>query len=174
MFELRIIQTSDPENEDELIGTFQYRETYTYGGDYVSEWRNVPIVKVDNNEEVKMKFEELNKSVIEWAEEKGIMDKATVYTQLDKTVQELDEAVNAAGGMIVINEDATLGTKDLEGVPYNEAEFQDEMGDVVVTLIIAAALKGLALTDCLETAYTKISKRKGCMINGQFFKNEDL
>jgi NTP pyrophosphatase (non-canonical NTP hydrolase) len=48
------------------------------------------------------------------------------------------------------------------------------MGDILVTLIILSAQLDIDLTECLEMAYQKISKRKGKTIDGLFVKEEDL
>lgn len=46
----------------------------------------------------------------------------------------------------------------------------DELGDVLVTLIIVGANLGIELEDALEMAYNKIKDRKGKLINGVFVK----
>ncbi len=95
---------------------------------------------------------ELEKKVIEWASEKGILEKSNPKAQLTKTLEEVDELVEA------INDD-------------NKAEVEDAIGDVIVTLIIQAELWGLSATDCLETAYNIIAKRTGKMVDGVFVKD---
>jgi len=115
-----------------------------------------------------MKYKELEKLVIEWAFNKGIIDKATPRAQADKTeeeVNELIEAVNAQknGLESFINSKGKLvNTKE---------EIKDALGDILVTIIIGAELQGLQLEDCLESAYNVISKRTGKMIDGQFVKD---
>ena len=47
----------------------------------------------------------------------------------------------------------------------------DGLGDVLVTLIVVAALEDLDLTECLASAYAEIKDRKGTLMpNGVFVK----
>lgn len=99
-----------------------------------------------------MDYFELETAVEAWAEEKGILAKATPERQIDKTIEEVMELHKA------IRED------DREGII-------DGIGDVVVTLIIQAKMQGVTIEQCLEHAYNIISKRTGKMIDGQFVKD---
>ena len=89
--------------------------------------------------------------ILDWAEDKGILGKATPMSQFMKTVEEVGELANA------------IGRNDLE-------EIQDAIGDIAVTLIIQAQLNGLDFDNCVASAYSVISKRKGAMVNGIFVK----
>lgn len=116
------------------------------------------------------KYQKLEKLVLEWAEEKGILDKATPFAQAKKTDEELlelFEAINAQefGKKTFVNSKGKLVN--------TEEEIEDALGDILVTIIIQAEMQGLNLEDCLESAYNVISKRTGKMINGQFVKNEE-
>lgn len=95
---------------------------------------------------------ELEVLVENWAEEKGILDKATPIKQAMKTQEEVLELCNA-----IIDDD-----KD---------EIKDAIGDIIVTLIIQAKMQGLTIEECLNSAYDVISKRTGKMVNGQFVKD---
>jgi NTP pyrophosphatase (non-canonical NTP hydrolase) len=95
---------------------------------------------------------ELECAIEVWAEEKGILAKATPIKQAMKTQEELTELCNA-----ILNDD--------------KEEIKDAIGDIVVTLIIQAKMQGLTIEECLNTAYDVISKRTGQMINGQFVKD---
>lgn len=95
----------------------------------------------------------LEQLVINWAEDKGILSDATPFSQFFKTREEIEE----------------LWTEIEKG---NKAKIEDELGDVLVTLIIQAEMWGLSATDCLMKAYAKISQRKGKMIDGVFVKDE--
>jgi len=99
-----------------------------------------------------MDYFELECVVENWAEEKGILAKATPMAQALKTLEETTELCTA------INND-------------DRAEIIDAIGDIMVTLIIQAKMQGLSLEKCLESAYNVISKRTGRMINGQFVKD---
>jgi NTP pyrophosphatase (non-canonical NTP hydrolase) len=100
-----------------------------------------------------MDYFELECVVEEWAEEKGILAKATPMAQSLKTMEECTELCTA-----INNND--------------KAEIIDAMGDIMVTLIIQAKMQNLSLEECLESAYHIISKRTGKMIDGQFVKDK--
>lgn len=97
------------------------------------------------------RFRELEKLVLEWAEVRGILDKATPKAQAQKSLEEVAELVAA--------------------IKYNDKpEVIDAIGDVTVTLIIQAYLQGVDMLDCLEGAYNVIAKRKGAMVDGKYVK----
>lgn len=116
-----------------------------------------------------MEYDELEDLVITWADEKGILDKATPLAQARKTEEEVNELLEACvaqhGGF------ATF-TNSKGKLVNTEEEVKDALGDILVTIIIGAELQGLSLTDCLESAYNVISKRTGKMIDGQFVKDK--
>lgn len=98
------------------------------------------------------RFNELEKKVLLWAEEKGILEKGTPLAQAEKTLEEAQEIKD--------------GIED-----GNKEEIIDGLGDTLVTIIIQAEMQGVNLLDCLEVAYNVIAKRKGKMENGQFIKD---
>ena len=98
------------------------------------------------------RFETLEKRVEKWAKDKGILDNATIISQSEKTVEEALELEKAAA------------EGDLVG--YNDA-----LGDVLVTIIIGAKLRGVSLLDCLSDVLDIIEKRTGKMENGKFIKD---
>jgi NTP pyrophosphatase (non-canonical NTP hydrolase) len=108
-----------------------------------------------------MIFEELENSVIDWGVRKGILSGMETHDELDertvaqlvKFQEESDELIEAVAG-------------------GNVDEVRDELGDVLVTLIIQANLWGLSLNECLDEAYNKINVRTGHMIDGVFVKDE--
>lgn len=91
--------------------------------------------------------------VILWAEQRGLLNPKNERNQLIKTYEELGEVSRA------------LLKDDREGLV-------DGLGDVMVTLIIFARIKGLHLEDCLQAAYNVIKDRTGKTVNGVFIKNE--
>jgi NTP pyrophosphatase (non-canonical NTP hydrolase) len=99
-----------------------------------------------------MDYFELEVAVESWANDKGILSKATPMTQALKTLEETIELC------------AAINAND-------KAEIIDAMGDIMVTLIIQAKMQNVSLEECLESAYNVISKRTGKMINGQFVKD---
>lgn len=97
-------------------------------------------------------YNQLESLVIEWANEKGILDHGNYLTQCEKTLEEVEE----------LREAILLG---------NREEVADALGDILVTIIIQAHMNDMSLVKCLEGAYEIISKRQGKMINGTFVKN---
>jgi NTP pyrophosphatase (non-canonical NTP hydrolase) len=89
--------------------------------------------------------------VEQWAEEKGILSKATTIKQAMKTQEEVNELCNAI-------------------LDDNREEIKDAIGDIMVTLIIQCKMQGMDLEDCLESAYNVIKNRAGKMENGVFVK----
>ena len=51
-------------------------------------------------------------------------------------------------------------------------EIADGIGDMLVTIIIAARMLELDPTTCLEQAYNEIKDRKGKMVDGKFVKEK--
>lgn len=86
-----------------------------------------------------------------WAADRGILDHGTPAAQAEKTIEEAEELAYA------------IADKDPDGI-------KEELGDVLVTLIIQAKMQGLVLSDCLSDSLTKISGRNGRMVNGTFVK----
>jgi NTP pyrophosphatase (non-canonical NTP hydrolase) len=98
-----------------------------------------------------MEYKELEKLVIDWADNRGIFEKGNTMSQAEKTHEEVLELISA------IDED-------------DKEEIVDALGDILVTIIIQAEMQGLSLEDCLQSAYNVISKRKGVMKDGKFVK----
>jgi NTP pyrophosphatase (non-canonical NTP hydrolase) len=89
--------------------------------------------------------------VLIWGYDKGIIAKGDAKAQTLKTVAEVGElADNIAKG----------------------ADIKDDIGDILVTLILLAEIKDTSLHECLDIAYKEISKRTGKMVGGVFVKDE--
>jgi NTP pyrophosphatase (non-canonical NTP hydrolase) len=99
-----------------------------------------------------MDYNQLEALVIDWAQNKGILEKATTAAQANKTMEECQELIDA------IQDD-------------NRDEISDALGDILVTIIIQAKMQNMSLVECLEGAYNVIAKRTGKMVNGQFVKD---
>ena len=98
-------------------------------------------------------YKELESLVIDWAKEKGILEKGRPLKQMDKTFEECDELESAI-------------------IDNNRKEIIDALGDILVTIIIQSKMQGLNLIECLESAYNVISKRTGKMVDGTFVKDK--
>jgi NTP pyrophosphatase (non-canonical NTP hydrolase) len=89
-----------------------------------------------------MNLNELIAAVEQWAMDRRIIPNSNPHAQLLKTVSELGELA-----------DATLKN--------DRTEIVDGVGDVLVTLIIYAALQDIDLEYCLDIAYLTIKDRRG-------------
>ena len=94
----------------------------------------------------------LESQIIDWAKDKGILEKGTPIKQSFKTLEEVGELINAVS-------------------TNNDLEIKDALGDVLVTIIIQAKMQNVDLIECLNSAYNTISKRNGQMVNGTFIKD---
>jgi hypothetical protein len=116
-----------------------------------------------------MDFKELNERVINWADQKGILEKATPYDQIQKTREEVFETELA----IIYQKSDTQSYYNTKGKLCNTSEeIKDGLGDTLVTLLIQCKMQNLNPLYCLESALNIIEKRTGKMINGQFVKDE--
>ena len=121
-------------------------------------------------------FEELQDKILDWAQERGILDASNPIKQLSKTQEELDETMDALLKLKDLKEQEQLSfaasKKDLES-DYKE-EIVDGIGDMLVTIIILAELCDFDSVECLSVAYDEIKNRKGEMRDGLFVKEESL
>lgn len=115
-----------------------------------------------------MNYQELKPLVLDWAKEKGILDKGNPLAQGKKTLEEVNELIEALEAQSL---GSTSYTNSKGALVYTEEEIEDAFGDIFVTIIIGAEMQNLDLERCLEIAYNIISKRKGVMRNGQFHKD---
>ena len=90
----------------------------------------------------------------EWASQRGLYDKGNSNTQYVKLQEEAGELAKA-----LLNND--------------KPEVIDAIGDMVVVLTNLAHLEGFTIEECIDSAYSVISKRTGKMINGTFVKDAD-
>jgi NTP pyrophosphatase (non-canonical NTP hydrolase) len=105
--------------------------------------KHSPNVSWNQNE----RFELIRK----WATERGIYDKGNSHTQYVKLMEEAGELA------------AALLNKDVY-------EIKDAIGDMVVVLTNLAALEGMQIENCIDSAYNEIANRTGVMQNGTFVK----
>lgn len=91
--------------------------------------------------------------VLRWAEERKIIPNSNPLSQAIKTTEEVAELLKA------------LSKGDIE-------EATDAYGDILVTLIIGAALLDVDLIHCLNKAYGVIKDRKGYLTKDGIFVKE--
>lgn len=95
---------------------------------------------------------ELISKVIDWAEERNLINGSDSKTQCLKLVSEvgeLSDSVNKGKSLI------------------------DDIGDCLVVLAIIAEQNSLDLQYCLKHAYDEIKDRKGIMLDGCYIKESD-
>ena len=88
----------------------------------------------------------------DWAKKRGIYEKGTLNGQFIKLIEEVNELKDG-----IENDDLN--------------EFIDAIGDCVVVLTNMAALNGVPIEFCINSAYEVIKNRKGVMKNGFFEKD---
>ncbi len=86
-----------------------------------------------------------------WAKDRGIYDKGNSHTQYVKLMEEAGELAEAL-------------------LKNDKYEIKDAIGDMVVVLTNLAALEGMQIENCIDSAYSEIANRKGKMENGTFVK----
>lgn len=122
-----------------------------------------------------MNFEELQELVLNWADDKDLIDEENADKQFMKFIEEVFEfrfeMQNRANYQKAFKHLKCDGSYALG---KNKVDMELEMGDILVTLIILCKQLDIDPIDCLDRAYEKISKRKGKTINGVFVKEEDL
>ena len=93
----------------------------------------------------------IERKVIEWANERGLIKEENATKQLLKLTEEVGELASAL----------------LKGDPY---ETIDAIGDIQVVLIILCEQLNINYSQALESAYNEIKERKGKTVNGTFIK----
>ena len=86
-----------------------------------------------------------------WAKDRGIYAEGNSHTQYVKLMEEAGELAAAL-------------------LSNHEEEIEDAIGDMVVVLTNLAALEGMVIENCVDSAYNEIANRTGVMHNGTFVK----
>lgn len=95
----------------------------------------------------------MNKLILQvgyWAIEKGLIKPENIKSQTLKVVEEVGE---------------------LCGSILKQKDPKDDIGDILVTLIILSNQLNLTLEECLQHAYDEIKDRQGELVDGSFIKN---
>lgn len=98
-----------------------------------------------------MNTDTLIEEIIKWGKDKGLNDPKA---QMNKVIEEVGEIAHEVSRN------------------KNGAEFNDAIGDSLITIIILASINGKDPRKCLEDAYNEIKHRKGRTENGTFIKNQ--
>jgi NTP pyrophosphatase (non-canonical NTP hydrolase) len=146
-----------------VLATTNDKDKFTELLSIIEEWShsNFRVIHEGNH------YQGLSEKVIDWAKEKGIFENGTSLAQANKTLEEVNELIEAVEAQSRM---AVLFTNSKGKVVDTKAEIKDAFGDILVTIIIGAEMQGLDLLECLSSAYEVIAKRKGKMIDGQFVK----
>lgn len=100
-----------------------------------------------------MSYASTEVKVIQWGEKRGIVQYSNPRAQAEKTKEELEELFEA------------IAKGDKEAMA-------DAYGDIMVTLVIGAAIADLDLQTCFEIAYQEIKNRTGHLdVNGIWVKD---
>lgn len=99
-----------------------------------------------------MNLTKLEKKIVEWGLEKGILPRPNAIAQYSKTLEEVEEL--AIG----------IDREDID-------EVRDAIGDIFVTLVMQAQAWNMTMQECVEAAYNDIKGRTGEMVDGVFVKN---
>jgi NTP pyrophosphatase (non-canonical NTP hydrolase) len=116
-----------------------------------------------------MNLQETIEAVRAWGIAKGITGpngKGTLLGQLSKTAEELTETRDAAIKWHLADD----CDPDYKGAMREQ--LIDGLGDVFVTIVLAAEMAGLRIEDCLQSAYDEIKGRTGTMQGGVFVKDK--
>ena len=119
------------------------REPFSLGND-----TTVPLPLIDDDENM-ARFHLIR----QWAQERGLYTNGDKKTQFVKLMEESGELAR--------------------GILKNDKpEIVDAIGDMVVVLTNLAALSGVTIEHCIDSAYKVISSRTGKMVDGTFVKDE--
>jgi NTP pyrophosphatase (non-canonical NTP hydrolase) len=118
-----------------------------------------------------MNLQETIEAVRAWGIARNITGpngKGTLLGQLSKTQEELTETRDAA---VLYSQAQFISVRNGKRYETRE-ELIDGLGDVFVTIILAAEMAGLRIEDCLQSAYDEIKGRTGSMQGGVFVKDK--
>ena len=97
-------------------------------------------------------MDNLIEKIKQWAHDRNLIDGGCPKSQMLKCVSEVGELADNVN---------------------KQNDIRDDIGDVLVTLIILAAQHDLSLETCLQVAYDDIKDRKGVLLDGVFIKDTD-
>lgn len=98
-----------------------------------------------------MNFEDVEKLVTKWAEDRLIFEQSNIIFQCDKLKEEYDELVTAC-------------------MSHSLDDIVDAIGDMMVVLTMISHMVNKDLFTCYTAAYLQIKDRKGKMVDGLFVK----
>ena len=129
--------------ENAKVSMYNNNRSYIYNKAFYEAFFNPK----DNVAEASNRFSLIR----DWAAERGIYKEGNSHTQYVKLMEEAGELAAA-----LLNKDSY--------------EIKDAIGDMVVVLTNLAALEGMQIENCIDSAYNEIANRTGVMHNGTFVK----
>jgi hypothetical protein len=118
---------------------------------------------------------QLIQNIKAWGLARGITGpngKGTLLGQLSKTAEELTETRDAAVSIRHLTALKDLGYDCEDSISERMFDLIDGLGDVTVTIILAAEMAGVDFEACLQAAYDEIKGRTGKMEGGIFVKDK--
>ena len=106
-------------------------------------------------------------NIVQWGTNKGILSKGTIagqYKKLQEETVEIGDALDDIRKHAMSIECDNVELKRLS----NELDL--EIGDAFVVLVLLAKMHDTNIQDCVAKTFTRISGRKGQMIDGVFVK----
>lgn len=107
-----------------------------------------------------MTLDQLTENIKAWGASKGI---TTKKTGKDAIIQKYAQSLK------VQEEAGELSGAILKG---DEAKEKDGIGDLFVTAVLLAEIRGYSLEECVAAAWDEIKGRKGKMVDGSFIKED--
>ena len=99
-----------------------------------------------------MSYANVEMKIVQWSENRRIIQNSTAEAQLLKAVSEMGELADAT-------------------IKNDRDEIIDAVGDVMVCLVNYCVIKDIDLVSCMDSAYSQIKDRKGTLLpNGVFVK----
>lgn len=99
------------------------------------------------------KIQNLFSDVRKWGRDRGLNNLTMQYAKVNEEIGEIAREITRC------NQDSD--------------EFQDAIGDSMITLIVLADIAGYNAEDCLERAYEEVAHRKGHTEHGTFIKDSN-
>lgn len=123
-------------------------------------------------------FEELQASIVDWADMHHLLCEENADKQFLKFVEEAIEFKTEMDNVTeyLYRYKIKYPDKKMPGsISLSlKRRMMNEMGDIFVTLIILCEQLNISPQTCLAMAYDKIKDRKGQTIDGTFVKEQDL
>ena len=118
-------------------------------------------------------FRTVEEAVIKWAKDRQIIPNSNPAAQARKTNEEVGELVASTAQLKLLRELKPYLPDDVYTEQYKKVitQLQDDLGDVMVTLVNCAVLANVSLVNSFAGAYETIKDRKGTLMpNGLFVK----